>query len=196
MRSLTRRGVVVAALALAASSVHGATIWNESSQGDLPDDRLTPGVFVLAQGDNILEGVLEGFRPDGSLDRDFVTLTILPGFRLTRIDLLDYQSDDFAAFIGVQPGAVFFPDPDDVTPNDLLGWALFGPQDIGTDILPDIGAQGTGFTPPLEAGTYALWIQQTGTLTNYSASFVVEQIPAPGAASLVLVSLGLLRRRR
>ena len=51
------------------------------------------------------------------------------------------------------------------TPDDLLGYTLYDIGDEGTDILPAIG-QGDGakgFVPPLGAGTYSFWVQETAT---------------------------------
>lgn len=186
--------VAVSVLAAAASAT---TIWDEAVQGDLSGDRLTPNTFALSAGPNDIRGVLSGFDDQGNLDRDFFTIVVPSGFQLTRLDLLAYDSPDFAAFIAIQPGTIFFPDPNDAGPSDLLGWTLFGPFDVGTNILPDIAANGQTFSTPLPAGSYTFWAQQTGDSTTYTGSFVVELIPTPGVATLgALAALALGRRRR
>lgn len=179
-----------------AASAPGQVFWNEGVDGDLSGDRLAPNAFVLNPGANTLLGVLEGVSNEGELDRDFFSITIPAGFELTQINLTSYVSDDFAAFIGIVPGSIFNLDPDDIAPSDLFGWTLFGPFDVGVDLLAELGANGMGFTPPLPSGTYSFWVQQTGSFTAWSADFVV--VPAPGAALAVVMGgiFGSGRRRR
>jgi hypothetical protein len=181
---------VVAGLAPLASAGGG---WIESSQGDLSNDRLNPTLVPLAIGNNRVSGnTQEG-------DRDFLTITILPGQTLDQLVLEFYASEDGAAFIGVQTGPILSVDPDNVVPSDLYGWALFGPShnNLGENILPEMGTNfgAQGFVPPLTEGTYTFWIQQLGPSTDYTFNFVV--VPAPSAAALFAVgALGLVRRRR
>lgn len=177
--------------------VNAQPMWNEFTQGDLSDDRFAPTPFVLNPGSNVLFGVIDGDDGQGNIDRDYFSLTIAEGYTLSRIDLLVYLSDDFAAFVGVQPGPIFPNDPDTVEPGDLLGWTLFGPSDIGADLLPMIGSNGQTFAPPLPAGTYSFWAQQIDSFTEWVPDFVVEPVPAPGGVVLVGVAgLATLSRRR
>lgn len=173
-----------------------ADLWNEGTQGDLSDDRLNPSAFALPAGGSTLRGVLEGVSDD-VVDRDYFSITIPQGFQLDSISLDAYTSTDFLAFIGLAPGAVFPFDPATVNADDLLGYALFGPFDVGGDLLAKIGQNGQGFTAPLAAGTYTFWAQQTGDFTEYTATFNVSAVPAPGVLSLVgITAVGLVRRRR
>ena len=58
-----------------------------------------------------------------------------------------------------------------------------------------MGANGQGFTPPLPAGTYSFWAQQTGEPTIDILDFVVT-VPSPGTALPLAVSaIGLARGR-
>ena len=59
----------------------------------------------------------------------------------------------------------------------------------GTDILDDIGALpgATGFTGPLGAGTYTLWLNQTGNVTS-TASFTLVTQEVGASAPVVTAS--------
>lgn len=181
---------------LAAAESRGQVIWNELVQPDLSDDYAAPTAFSLVPGDNLLFGVIDGDDGTGQFDRDYFSITIPAGYRLTAMPLTGYLSKDLAAFIALQPGPVFLNPPEMVTPDDLLGWTLFGPDDVGLDLLPIMGALGQGFTPPLEAGTYTFWVQQTGQFTEWSTNFIVEKIPTPSAAVLGALACGWCARRR
>lgn len=177
-------------------SARADIVYDEQRQGDFSDDRFAPTPLPLSVGSNQLIGIIEGEDGMGGLDRDYFTITIPAGLQLSSILLESYMSTDFAAFAGIQPGAVFPDDPDSVRPGDLMGWTLFGPGNVDQDLLPQIGANGRRFTAPLGAGTYTFWVQQIGPFTDYTWNFEVA-VPAPGAVGL-LGAAGLvgLRRRR
>ena len=155
------------------------TLWNELSQGDLSDDRLAPTALQLVDGDNVLFGALEGSRPLGGIDRDYFSLTVPAGLRLASMILDLYDSPDQTAFVAIQPGSIFPNEPDNVGPNDLMGWAHFGPTDVAQDLFPKMSSNGYGFIAPLPAGTYTLWAQQLDDYTSWNAIFVVTPVPAP-----------------
>lgn len=181
---------------IAALPLHADVIWNESVQGDLSNNRFEPTMLMVAPGSNQFFGLMNAAGPNGEVDRDYFTLTIPEGHQLSSITLDIYFSQDFAAFLGIQPGPVFPNDPDTVQPNDLLGWTLISTMEEGQNVLPIMGSNGTGFTPPLPAGTYSFWAQQTGDRTEYALTFGVEPIPAPGALTLITAGSWLLLRRR
>ena len=58
-----------------------------------------------------------------------------------------------------------------------------------------VAANGQGFSPPLQPGTYSFWAQQTDDFTEYVLRFVVD-IPAPASAALLGAPLLMPRRRR
>jgi hypothetical protein len=190
--SVTTLGV----LGLFCGSAFAGEIWNEQTQGDLSDARLSPSAFTLASGGNTLVGVLEGFRETGEPDLDYFSITIPEGFLLNGITLDAYQSTDFVAFIGIVPGMTFPFDPASVNAEDLFGYALFGPFDVGGDLLAAMSQNGAGFTPPLPAGTYTFWAQQLGERTDYTATFQVAAVPSPGTLALLAVTAGACSRRR
>lgn len=190
------RFVLPFASLVAASTASAGIFYNEGALGDLSNDRLIPTAFTLGAGDNQLVGVLTGDDGMGNIDRDYYSITIPAGHVLAQIVHDDFISEDFGAFLGVLPGNTFSIAPDDATPSNLFGWAIFGPSTVGVDILPTMGLNGTGFTPPLPAGTYSFWCQQTGTYTDYILNFVVQEVPSPAAAPLLLGVFALARRRR
>ncbi|MBI2824351.1 MAG: hypothetical protein HYX69_06655 [Planctomycetia bacterium] len=160
----------------------GSVVWDESVNGDLSGNRLAPTAIAIAVGDNELVGSVKG----GELD--YVTFTVPAGAVLSKLVLESFTSTDQIAFIAIQNGATFTePAVGTVTAN-LLGYTHFGPGEgnVGTDILDDMGtgAGAQGFTPPLPAGAYALWIQQLSSLTSYQFDFVVSNVPEPSAAAL------------
>ena len=86
----------------------------------------------------------------------------------------------------------------------LLGWRHILIGDIGTDILPAMGTAGfgsTGFIPPLGAGDYAFWMQDTTLGTRpYGLDLVLASVPEPGTFVMMLAGLTAflpaIRRRR
>lgn len=191
--------VTLAATLFVGSVAHAGVLWNETVQGDLSSDWLAPTVGTLVRsedGENILSGIC---GDDGTgIDRDYITVTIPDGAQLTSIILQDYFSTDFNMFMGVVAGTTVV-NPDDATDQSVLGYALFGPFDIGNDLMDDLAVAhypGGGFVAPVGPGTYTFWIQQTGEPTVYQMNFVV--VPGPGAIALGAMSwlLAVRRRRR
>ncbi len=183
------------ALTLIAGAQAGV-IWNEAGNGDLSDNWLAPSSAVLGLGSNTIAGTT-GERDDGSVDRDYITIFIPAGLILSEIMHVDYFSNDQVAFIGVQQGSTM-PDPNTVTAESLLGWTLFGPSTVGTDMFNGLSTPrypGGGFLPLVEGpATYTFWIQQTGESSLYEFDFVT--VPTPGVAGLVLGGLLAGSRRR
>jgi hypothetical protein len=171
-------------------------LWRENLQGDLSDDRFMPTALTLSPGGNLLLGAINGMDSEGTIDRDYFSVTIPAGFVLARLDHVQYESQDFAAFIGIDPGPIFSISPDEATPDILFGWALFGDKTVEMDLLPMIGKHGMGFTPPLPEGVYTFWVQQTGESTVWAANFFVEEVPGPWAGWAVVIGVGGRRRSR
>ena len=91
------------------------------------------------------------------------------------------------AFLGLQVGSAFTVDASAATAGDLLGGMLYGSAQIGQDILPDIGqlAGAAGFTPPLPAGHYTFWLNQTENNSRARLNLIVSEI---------IVTLPMFRR--
>jgi hypothetical protein len=184
-------------------SVAYADNYDEGVDGDLSGNQLAPTSISLDPGSNTVTAT------SISGDREYFTMNVPSGFQLSAIMVNSYVSTDMVAFIGVQNGTTFTEPPTGTNVANLLGWAHWGTANIGTDILDDIGA-GAGsqtFTPPLGAGDYTFWAQQTGANpATYTLDFQLTPVPvgAPalsGLGALVLamgLGLGLaaMHRRR
>lgn len=157
------------------------TTWDEALNGDLSSTRTAPTQLALVQGPNLILGTtLSG-------DPDFFTVTVPDGTFLNQLILGQYVSLDNVAFLGIQQGPII---TSTASATALLGWVHAGVAHRGTDILDDLalGASAQGFTPPLGPGTYALWMQQTGSeLVTYRFNLVL--VPEPSAAALVALGL-------
>jgi len=182
-------------------------IYDESIDGNLSNNYTSPTVVSVGLGSNQFFGTTGRAAPAGTgvIDRDYLTFTIPAGMHLVAIEVLPgTQSDTVGApvsFIGIRAGNVGS-DPT-TTPAytnadlalTLLGYYLYGPADIGNDILDNLAIANTltppaqGFTAPLGAGTYTLWIQET-VVGNFNYGFDLQVVPEP--ESLPLLALGLL----
>ncbi len=164
--------------------------WIESSNGDISGNRLAPSLLNIALGGNQITGTF------GSGDLDYLRIDVPAGLQISAITVTSYSGGS-VSFIGIQAGTTFSIAPNIASPGALLGYALFGGADLNTNILPAIatGSGALGFTPPLNAGSFTLWLQETAGTTEYGLNIVA--IPAPGSAAvIVLGALALQRRRR
>ena len=185
---------VVLAAVLLVAPLAGASSYNEATDGDISGNRLSPTSLSLTPGDNIVSGtVIQG-------DIDYLTITVPAGFTLAQINLLSFVSVDDLAFIGIQAGSTFTQPPTGTDVTQLLGWAHFGVTP--TPPAPYFDTIGTGpgaigFSAPLPAGPYTLWIQQASAQqVAYSWDFVVAGgVPEPGSAALVGLGLAALLGR-
>jgi len=123
--------------------------FNEPTEGDLSDDATSPTTVIFAPGDNRVLARQE----DG--DVDYFTVLIPDGYQLAQINVENYEAAD-DAFIGIASGEMI---NGNMAP-DLLGGLVYGD-----------GA--TGFTPPLPTGTYTIWLNQTGTISEVLLNFVL-----------------------
>jgi hypothetical protein len=195
---------VVSTLAVLAgifsASIASATDYNEAVSGDLSGDRLAPTTISLTPGSNTITAT------SVSGDVEYYTLIVPPGTRLSQLVVLSSTSASLS-FIAVQQGDTFTEPPTGTNVANLLGYTHFGPGNstVGTDILDDMG-RGSGaidFTPPLAAGHYTFWSQETSsTPTTYSLNFVVTPQPVPipvaayGVLALGLAAMGAWTTRR
>ncbi|MBX3407802.1 MAG: hypothetical protein KF869_13670 [Phycisphaeraceae bacterium] len=191
---LPRHAFTAIALAcFAGAPALGQVIHDEGVDGDLSGDRFNPTAYVLGLGSNRI------IATSGPGDREFVALTVPAGMLMSALIQVDYIGEDGVAFAAVDDGPQFLVDPDAFTTAGMLGWTHFGPVIFpnGSDILPAMGMGfgADGFVPPLPAGTYTFWLQQTGEEVTYELDFFV--IPAPGAAGLLgFGAVWAVRRRR
>ena len=204
---------VVAASVLFAGSSSAAVLHLESIDGDFSDDSKAPTPLRAKLGSNIVGGTSNAPNAT-SWDADFFTLTVSEPWLLSRLDLEAYQQSaptpdevpgqlaDRGAFLAVERGSVFA-DPKDG--DEMIGAGLIGVQTgrrVGDDLLVALGVEQDywekGFVPPLPAGEYTFWYQQTRGSTEYTFDFVVTPLPAAlplfAGASGILAWMGWRRR--
>ncbi len=151
-----------------------AQVWDETSDGDLSDDGTAPsGVFTLELNGNTIIASQRG----NPRDVDFFAFTVPDGMELTELIVDDYNGADDVAFIGIDSGATTDVDFTNPSAGDLLGGTSYGTASIGNNILAIMGNLGgaDGFTPPLPAGTYTIWLNQTGGESTSTLNFVVDE---------------------
>ncbi len=155
----------------------GAT-YDEATQGDLSNDRLSPTFIALDTMNNHVAGsVTFG-------ERDYFTIDIPTFAALHAIDLEAYDSNNARAFNGMQAGNVFSVSPTNAEPSDMLGYTHFGFDQLSGDLLADMSTQfgAIGFATPLVSGHYTFWINQTEpSPTGCRFKFLM---PARGDANL------------
>lgn len=175
-------------------------VFDEARDGDASDDRFAPATVGLVAGVNTIRG-FSGQSPTPDVhDLDYVTFTVPPGFELNSFVLQSASVGGAFSFVGMQAGPIVTI-PADWTSIEtpLLGWSHFGSADVGSDLLPVMANSpgSVGFSGPLGAGTYALWIMELDTSEPHTYSFGlgVTAVPAPSVLAIA-VACGLLRPRR
>ena len=172
--------------------------WNESVNGDLSGDGLVPTFISLAGGaETSVIGATGRAVTGGPVDRDYFRINVPAGFELSALTVLPGTVPLInVGFIAVMNGSTFTVPPDTQSAEGLLGFALYSENDVGNDILPAMGISALGsigFTPPLPAGNYSFWVQETGTgVAPYGFSFAVTAVPEPATALTLLAGLTLL----
>jgi hypothetical protein len=205
-RSLALAGALVATL----SAAH-ATDYDEVVQGDLSNDPAAPtSIGALAPGVNRISGTtIPGGTFDvdthsySDLDNDYVTFTVPAGDVLSHLvlgsDAIIQPSDRL--FLGIAQGAAVSVDPSFTSAAGLLGWTLVGAPMAGSDLLPGLGSSAppdfpavggaTGFTGPLAAGQYTLWILDGDSPVAYDFRLDVTAVPEPSNWAILLAGLAL-----
>ena len=198
---IARLSLAVAALAVGSSVAHAVVIYNESISGDFSNTGTTPTLVTgLVSGANEVHGVTG--NPGTGGDRDYFTFTVPVGLEWTSLIALPGMATGRVAFIGLQAGSLVTLPTNTQTAAGLLGWHHYNSDDVGNDLLPLMAtpANGSsGFTTPLGAGNYALWIQDSSPgQTVYGLNFQLQHVPdaGPGLGFLaMLLVLPFLRRR-
>lgn len=193
-RSVT---ALAAALLLAAGSGQALAAWNEATDGDFSNDGMAPTVVSLGLGSNLIWGTTGRPAPAAAVDLDYFTFTIPAGYQLSEMWVLDgTDAVGGGSFIGLMSGTQFTVPPSTPSAAGLLGWALFSSSTAETDLLPVLGSSGmgaTGFTPPLPAGDYVFWVQETAVgVATYGFDLTVTAVPEAPSALAMLGGLALL----
>jgi hypothetical protein len=199
------RVVIPTLLIACACSGKAYTLWDESANGDLSNDRLNPTNVTLGYGDGSM------FASDGGGDVDYIHVHLQPGYTLDAIIQVNWSGIDQKGFVGVQAGDTFTEPASGTNVANLLGWTHFGPAswNNGQDFLAAMGSQGTikgldgeaegagaiGFSGPLTGSDYTFWFNQTsGNVEHFQIDFIAT--PEPAGFLALIGGIGLLARRR
>ncbi len=184
-----------AALLTLTASAATASIYDETVEGDLSNDRFAPTSLSLDLGLNTVSmDVIDSNNSIGDLD--YFTFSIGAGQSIDSITILDSSNPaggfDSAAFVGLAFDSFFDFDPINFTGDGLVGFVITDPGVVGTDVLTDLS---DGLNS-LGQGDYSFWVQQTGEdLTRVSLGINVVPTPASGALFGVLALATTVRRR-
>lgn len=189
--------LLAAAALLAATTTQAATAWDEAVNGDLSGNGLAPSFAAFVAGSNQLFGTTGRAPAGGPIDRDYLRFTVPAGHVLQSLMVLPGNTTlGSGAFIGLMAGPQFTVPPTATTAAGLLGWTLFGIDQEGTDILPAMSVPelgSSGFTIPLPAGDYSLWVQEAAIGTAvYKLDFIVAEVPEAPTGLAMLAGLALL----
>ena len=161
----------------------------------LSTDNFNPTPLGIARpGSNLVSGHVEEALSVG--DMDVFTFTVESGFQWSGlyVDAYAYPNgptNDSLAFLGINTGTSFPYNADDfqnnpnVDYNAYLGGTVFGTTDVGgLNILPRAGSvTGSGFSGPLAAGTYTIYVQQTGPASSYTLDIEVTSVASQSVSS-------------
>jgi len=149
--------------------------YDETSDGDLSNDHTVPSAIIITTGNNRI------MSTQSSNDVDYLTFTVPAGNVLSEVIVDAYTSDDSVAFIGISQGASFPVDASNRDASNLLGGALYGPSNVGSNILPEIGMlpESQGFSGGLPAGDYSIWLNQTGANSSSTITLAIDTVFSP-----------------
>ncbi len=205
MRRVSTRCALALALCAAwlasAPDARAGIVYDEAVSGDFSGDGLNPTSVTLEPGSNQIFGLTGRIFLDP--DRDYFTVTIPDGHSFVAlIELAGTTANNQVSFIGIQSGPQVTVPTSSVSADGLLGWTHYFSASVDTDILPVVGAGAsgaTGFVPPLPAGDYTFWIQDTGDGDADYGFEIVVALPEPRVAAALLLACGafaIARARR
>ncbi|MEE4174113.1 MAG: hypothetical protein V2I57_07665 [Xanthomonadales bacterium] len=179
---------------LGVSSAVLAANYNELINGDLSGDPSSPTPLAIDAGSNVIRGSVT----DNPLDLDIVTLNVPAGLEITSIQFTNFdlisEPSDGGMLVALEPGSQI---TDLNSAAALRGFAIAGVAPgtrVGEELLDDLGGA------PLDAGAWTLWVQNTGSVTDYEFTVTAAAVAPPPptsseprtAAVPALDSLGLL----
>jgi len=140
---------------------------------DYSNDPLKPTLLELSPSTSGYE--ITVINSVGDTDKaDYIYFDIPSNHELADIILTAYKSSDNKAFVALQKGKAIT--ANEQNPSTLMGYTHFGPlkpeEAKGKSILDLLG----GKKP---ADSYSLWIQQLGTLTDYSFKIKLNTVTVP-----------------
>lgn len=181
--------------ALAALPAHALTVWDEATNGDLSSVALDPSPLAVSIGENRVAGTTG--NAGSGVDRDYFRFAVPTGAVLSAVTLLDASVSGSSSFIAIQAGPQVTVSPSGAGAEALLGYAHYGNDLVGQNLLDSILLGGA--TAPLPAGIYSIWVQETGGPASYVLDLHVTAVPEPGAWVTMLAGLAALaglRKRR
>lgn len=185
---------VIAGSAFLVASTAIASVYNESTDGDLSDDRFNPTMISLYDGLNtVTMQVVNSDLPGG--DRDYFTVSVGAGQWIDSIIVTDAFNPsggfDSVAFVGLAFDDFFDFDPDTFMGTGLQGFVLTNMSVVGAESISTLSDGPT----TLGTGDYSFWVQQTGQdLTE--VSLAINVVPSPSVMGvLALGGLATMRRQ-
>lgn len=166
---------MLAGLVLSMGVVTGAFAANhdEASDGDLSDDPDNPTPLAIDAGANVITGQ----ATDIPLDRDIITLNVPDGLEITAIELTQFDlistPSDGGMLVALEQGSQI---TDFNSSAALRGFVIAGVApgtEVGDDLLDDLGG------PPLDAGPWTVWMQNTGSVTDYQLTVTAVAVGPP-----------------
>ncbi len=210
MLLVLRAALVVLVLCTMYLETQAGIVYNEAIDGELSANNLAPTALgPLMVGANTVTGRVTAISAGNT--SDIFSFQIPSGLRLDSIFLNSYSTPQRsqAMLLVLDDNAVFQYSEEEINNQidlpDLslvLGAVVVGNNHIGTDILarladPMFNNNGIPFTRPLGGGTYSVYIQETGSFSNYSLQFNVSAVPEPSSLALLGVALfGVAMRRK
>ena len=217
-------GVMTFALAtLPATTARSQIDYNEIADGFFSTDHLDPTpIGDVGIGTNTVRGSVSNARNAATATTDVYSFGVPAGLQVDSFILTDFSSGSNVGFVGFHFGNFF---PHDAAGLDAVNDTFSGYQanggstfsgttvdvegvptffgtvlfDQSTNNLSDLSTQlgGPGFSAPLQAGTYTVYVQETSAgATDYEFSFGVSSASVPEPSSLALVSLSLVSSTR
>jgi hypothetical protein len=197
--------IALAVVLMLSAPTKAATVWNETLDGDLSSNPLAPTFVVVAPGSNDVLGSAGAALVPGdptfdpttgapNFDMDFLTFKVPTGYilkSLVPVNIVFAEATDTKTFIGLEGGTQITAGinfPYSTGALGLLGWLHVATGDVGTDILPAMGVSAdgaTGFSPPLPAGDYALWIQDDLPV-SYDLRIEIASVPEISTWAMLL----------
>lgn len=171
--TLQRLQACLAVTMLGVSTAALAANHNELINGDLSGDPANPTPLAIDAGSN----VIQGFVTDNPLDLDIVTLNVPAGLEIVSIQFTNFdlttEPSDGGMLVALEQGSQI---TDLNSAAALRGFAIAGVApgtQVGEELLDDLGGA------PLDAGAWTLWLQNTGSETEYTLNVTAAAAAPP-----------------
>ena len=125
----------------------------------------------------------------GFPDVAYFTVNVPAGHQLDAIRLMEDSTGDGVYWFAVMSGNQFTENSTnsgEINVNNLLGHAHIGSAngDLNQNLLPAMGINGQGFTPPLSEGAYSFRIQNWGSGGTFALDAEVSANPTTAVTAL------------